>query len=95
MCLIKSTHFSPGPHIVPQQDLSPWLMLVILATQEAEIRRIKIRSQPGQIVCKTLAQKYLSKRKKERKKEKGLVEWLKIGPEFKPPILQKKKKTKI
>jgi hypothetical protein len=57
-------------------------MLVILATQEAEIRRIKIRSQPGQIVCKTLAQKYLSKRKKERKKEKGLVEWLKIGPEF-------------
>jgi hypothetical protein len=25
--------------------------------QEAEIRRIEVQSQPGQIVCKTLAQK--------------------------------------
>jgi hypothetical protein len=27
-----------------------WLMPIILATQEAEIRRIAVRSQPGQIV---------------------------------------------
>jgi hypothetical protein len=27
-----------------------WLMHIILATQEAEIRRIMVRSQPGQIV---------------------------------------------
>jgi hypothetical protein len=44
----------------------------ILATQEAEIRRIDVRSQPGQIVCETLSQKKLITKI-------GLVE----GPEFK------------
>jgi hypothetical protein len=34
-----------------------WLTPVIQATQEAEIRRITVRSQPGQIVLKTLSQK--------------------------------------
>jgi hypothetical protein len=37
-------------------------MPVILATQEAEIRRIEVRSQPGQIVCETLSQKPFTKR---------------------------------
>jgi hypothetical protein len=32
-------------------------MPVILVTQEAEIRRIAVRSQPGQIGLKTLSQK--------------------------------------
>jgi hypothetical protein len=32
-------------------------MAVILATQEAEIRRITVRSQPRQIVRETLSQK--------------------------------------
>jgi hypothetical protein len=36
-----------------------WLTPVIPATQEAEIRRIVVRSQPGQIVLKTLSQKNL------------------------------------
>jgi hypothetical protein len=34
-----------------------WPMLVILATQEAEIRRISVRSQPGRMVLKTLSGK--------------------------------------
>jgi hypothetical protein len=34
-----------------------WLMPVILTTWEAEIRRIKVRSQPGKIAQKTLSQK--------------------------------------
>jgi hypothetical protein len=37
-----------------------WLTLVILATQEAEISRIGVRSQPRQIVHKTLSRKYPS-----------------------------------
>jgi hypothetical protein len=31
-----------------------WLMLIILPTWEAEIRRITVQGQPGKIVCKTL-----------------------------------------
>jgi hypothetical protein len=34
-----------------------WFTPVIPATQEAEIRRIVVESQPGQIVCETLTQK--------------------------------------
>jgi hypothetical protein len=47
-----------------------WLMPVILATQEAEIRRIVAQSQLGQIVHETLSRKTLHKKK-------GLVAWLK------------------
>jgi hypothetical protein len=46
-------------------------MPVILATQEAEIRKIEVQSQPAQIVCETL-----SRKKPLSKKE--LVEWLKV-----------------
>jgi hypothetical protein len=34
---------------------SQWLTSVILATQEAEIRRIAVRSQPRQVVLETLS----------------------------------------
>jgi hypothetical protein len=34
---------------------SQWLTPVTLATQEAEIRRIVVQSQPGQIVHKILS----------------------------------------
>jgi hypothetical protein len=43
------------------------LTSVILATQEAEIRRMEVQSQPRQTVCKTLPWKSGHK--------KGLVEW--------------------
>jgi hypothetical protein len=46
-----------------------WLVLVILATQEAEIRRILVRSQPGQIVHKTLSQKKKKNKKKPSQKK--------------------------
>jgi hypothetical protein len=47
------------------------LMAIILATQEAQIRRIAVQSQPGQRVHGILSQK-----KKHHKK--GLVEGLKV-----------------
>jgi hypothetical protein len=34
-----------------------WLILAILATQEAEVRRIVVRGQPEQILPKPLSQK--------------------------------------
>jgi hypothetical protein len=36
-------------------------MPVVLATQEAEIRRIEVQSQPQEIVLKTLSRKTLHK----------------------------------
>jgi hypothetical protein len=43
--------------ILKKLVLSPWLKSVVLATQEAEIRRISVQSQPRQIVYKTLSGK--------------------------------------
>jgi hypothetical protein len=54
-----------------------WLMPVIVATQEAEIRRIAVRSQSGELVCETLSQK-----KPITKRVDGVVQG--EDPEFKP-----------
>jgi hypothetical protein len=64
-----------------------WLTPVILATQEAEIRRIRIQSQPRQIVCKTLSRKCTSQEKAD-----GVAQG--VGPEFKPQYRRKTKKQK-
>jgi hypothetical protein len=63
----------------------PWLTPVILATQEEQIRRITVQSQPGQIVCETLSQKNPS-----QKRAGGVAQG--EGPEFKPQYCKKKKK---
>jgi hypothetical protein len=55
-------------------------MPVILATQEAEIRRIMNQSQPRQISSR----KYLT--------QKGLGEWLKVKALSSSPSTTKKKK---
>jgi hypothetical protein len=46
------------------------LTSVILATQEAEIRRIAVQKQPEQIVLETLSQKQPS--------QKNRLKWLKV-----------------
>jgi hypothetical protein len=50
-------------------------MPVILAIQEADISRITVRSQPGQIVQETVSQK---KTFTEKKKKKAPGEWHKV-----------------
>jgi hypothetical protein len=62
-------------------------MPVILSTQEAEIRRIMVQSQPGQIVWETLSQKNPS-----QKRDGGVDQG--VGPEFKLQYHKKKKKKK-
>jgi hypothetical protein len=57
-----------------------------LATQEAEIRRNKVRSQPGKIVCELLSQKQPS-----QKRDGGVAQG--VGPGFKPEYHKKKKKN--
>jgi hypothetical protein len=59
---------------------------VILATQEAKIRRISVQSKPGQIVWHTLFSK-----KKSQEKAGRVVQG--VGPEFKPQYCKKKKKN--
>jgi hypothetical protein len=61
-------------------------MPVILATQEGEIRKIAVQSQPGQIVHETLSQKNLHKNRAG-----GVAQG--EGLEFKPQYHKKNKKT--
>jgi hypothetical protein len=62
---------------------------VIVAIQEAEIRRIMVWSQPRQIVQETLSQKNPSHKKRAGGVAQG------VGPEFKPQDRKKKKKKLV
>jgi hypothetical protein len=60
-----------------------WLTPVILAIQEAEIRRVTVRSQPRQTVHENLSQGNPS-----QKRAGGMLQG--VGPEFKPQYWKKK-----
>jgi hypothetical protein len=62
-------------------------MPVILATQEKEIRRITVQSQPGQIVIHKTHLKKTFHTQKNRASGVAQGE----GPEFKPQYCKKKK----
>jgi hypothetical protein len=64
-----------------------WLTPAILATQEAETRRMVVQNQTRQKVLKTLAQKTLHKNRAGGEAQGE-------GPEFKPQYHQKKKKKR-
>jgi hypothetical protein len=64
-----------------------WRTPVILATQEAKIRRIEVQSQLGQMVCETLSQKNASQKRAGRVAQG-------IGPEFKPQSTKNKTNQK-
>jgi hypothetical protein len=58
-----------------------WLTPIILATQKA--RRIMVQSQPRQIVCKTLSQKYATQKRTGRVAQG-------VGTESNPSTAKKK-----
>jgi hypothetical protein len=68
-----------------ERDGCWWLTPVILATQEAKIKRITVQTQIRQIVPKTLYQKT-----HHNKRAGGVVQG--EGPEFKPQQCKKKER---
>jgi hypothetical protein len=79
--LNSNTSFSTSWYVPVQQNFSQ-----DVKPQEAEIRRIVVWSQPGQIVCETLSRK----NPHHKKRSGGVAEG--VGPEFKAQYRRKKKK---
>jgi hypothetical protein len=69
-----------------------WFIPVILATQEAEIRRLMVQSQLGQIACETLSWKYPTQKWAGRVVQ--VVECLPSNHEAPSSNLKAKTKTK-
>jgi hypothetical protein len=67
-----------------------WLMPVILATQEAAIRRITVQSHSREIICKTVSQK---KPRWHTTRAGGVAQGL--SPEMKCQYSLKKKKNRL
>jgi hypothetical protein len=77
-----------GRDALKSEDRRQWLIPVILATQEAEIRRIEVQSQLRQLVLETLSQ-----RNPLQKRADGVTQG--VGPGFKPQCCKKKKEKKL
>jgi hypothetical protein len=61
--LSKREALSQTPVLTKKIARGWWLMPIILVTQELEIRRIAVSSQPREIVHETLSQKHPSRKK--------------------------------
>jgi hypothetical protein len=73
--------------LAKQTKVAGPLMPVILATQEAEIKRIVVQTQPRQFVRPYL-KKSPSQKKKKKKRAGG------VGPEYKPQYCKQNTKVK-
>jgi hypothetical protein len=80
-----SSHYSHKMLLNRKRARCWCLMAIIPATQEAEIRRIVVQRQPGQIVWEVLSWKAPS--------QKGLVEWLKVKALSLSPSTAEKQKN--
>jgi hypothetical protein len=89
------TSWWPGSREKRDQGQTLVAHALILATQEAEIRRISVQSQPGEILLETLSQKYPT-----QKRGSGVIQVVEHLPSKHEPLssnsrtAKKKKKKK-